>query len=247
MNYLKHYVNLIHKAQNRSKPEGYTEKHHIIPKSCNGSNNKNNLAILTAREHYIAHLLLAKIYGGSMIYAIYRMTPHKRRNSRLYKKFKEEWKIWFSNNFSGVNNHMYGRKHTDETILKFREYYKTHDHVMKGKKGKKLSEEAKKKISIFNLNRGGNPYNQIRSVVKNKDLFKKIAELVDIGLSNLEISRKLNIEINTKIFYMRDRIRREKIFKLIDILESNKYRITKDSSLKYILNIIREYIKDYNG
>jgi len=36
MNYLKVYCNLIRKAENRTPPEGYTEKHHIFPKSIFG-------------------------------------------------------------------------------------------------------------------------------------------------------------------------------------------------------------------
>jgi len=39
--------------------------HHIIPRSLGGLNDKINLVNLTAREHYIAHLLLWKIYKMS--------------------------------------------------------------------------------------------------------------------------------------------------------------------------------------
>jgi hypothetical protein len=60
MNYLKVYCNLIRKAENRTPPEGYTEKHHTFPKSIYGKNNR--LVVLTAREHYIAHALLERIY-----------------------------------------------------------------------------------------------------------------------------------------------------------------------------------------
>lgn len=59
MNYLKIYCNLIRKAENRTPPEGYTEKHHIFPKSIFGKNNR--VVILTGKEHYIAHILLEKI------------------------------------------------------------------------------------------------------------------------------------------------------------------------------------------
>ena len=60
MNYLKVYCNLIRKAENRTPPEGYTEKHHTFPKSIFGKNNR--VVILTAREHYIAHALLEKAF-----------------------------------------------------------------------------------------------------------------------------------------------------------------------------------------
>ena len=40
----------------------YFESHHITPKWLNGSNQKDNLVLLTAKEHYLAHLLLWKYY-----------------------------------------------------------------------------------------------------------------------------------------------------------------------------------------
>lgn len=61
MNYQLIYSKLISKAQSRGKPEERFEKHHIIPSSLGGSNNKANLVCLTLREHYIAHILLFKI------------------------------------------------------------------------------------------------------------------------------------------------------------------------------------------
>jgi len=60
MNYLKVYCNLIRKAENRTPPEGYTEKHHTFPVSIFGKNNR--IVILTSKEHYIAHILLEKIF-----------------------------------------------------------------------------------------------------------------------------------------------------------------------------------------
>jgi hypothetical protein len=67
MNYLKTYCNLIRKAEQRgytkkkSKEQGlYVEGHHIFPISIFGKNKR--IVYLTAREHYIAHALLEKIY-----------------------------------------------------------------------------------------------------------------------------------------------------------------------------------------
>ena len=61
--YTKWYYNIIHRANNRTLTE-YSEKHHIIPKSLGGSNDKENLAVLTAREHFICHWLLYKMTTG---------------------------------------------------------------------------------------------------------------------------------------------------------------------------------------
>lgn len=71
MNYQKIYDDLVYNAKHRSILLNYTETHHILPKSTypNYSNLKKydwNAVILTAREHYIAHLLLVKIFPNDM-------------------------------------------------------------------------------------------------------------------------------------------------------------------------------------
>lgn len=47
-----------------NEPIGYVEKHHIIPKCLGGTNSKLNLVKLTAREHFICHVLLTKMTKG---------------------------------------------------------------------------------------------------------------------------------------------------------------------------------------
>lgn len=61
MNYEKLYYSII---ENRklNPVDGYTECHHILPRSLGGSDTLDNLVNLTAREHFICHLLLTKIY-----------------------------------------------------------------------------------------------------------------------------------------------------------------------------------------
>lgn len=64
---------------------GYTERHHIIPRSFKGSNHSNNLICLSARCHYIAHLLLAKATGSpKMIKALHKMV-YSKNNGRDYR------------------------------------------------------------------------------------------------------------------------------------------------------------------
>lgn len=65
MDWNKIYRNLISQAiiENRIKnTKIYYEKHHIIPKHMGGDNSKNNLVLLTFREHVLAHYLLWRIY-----------------------------------------------------------------------------------------------------------------------------------------------------------------------------------------
>lgn len=105
MNYQRIYDQLINKRIKQPYKFDYHEKHHILPKSCGGSNDKSNIVYLSAREHYIAHLLLVRIYKNNknfyikMCYAIGRlMTGNKEFieklsnnfNSRLYENIKKE-------------------------------------------------------------------------------------------------------------------------------------------------------------
>lgn len=76
--YTKCYFNIISRAKARDlDTDLYVEKHHILPKSCGGDNSKLNLVKLTAREHYICHLLLPKMLSGKMknkmVHALWRM------------------------------------------------------------------------------------------------------------------------------------------------------------------------------
>ena len=68
MNYKKIYNSIIAKAklENRIKHNGiYYENHHILPISLKGENKKDNLVLLTAKEHFLAHKLLIKIYTNN--------------------------------------------------------------------------------------------------------------------------------------------------------------------------------------
>jgi len=65
MNHQKVYENIVQKAksENRQKGEGtYYEKHHILPRCLGGDNKMDNLVLLTAKEHFICHKLLTKLY-----------------------------------------------------------------------------------------------------------------------------------------------------------------------------------------
>ena len=60
MTYKEFIQNILDTRGHFGVPEGaYKEKHHIIPKCLGGTNSKDNLVDLYAKEHYIAHKLLA--------------------------------------------------------------------------------------------------------------------------------------------------------------------------------------------
>ena len=94
MNYSRIYNQIINRAKNRIL-SGYKERHHIIPKCLGGSNDKENLVDLTAREHYICHKLLIKIYpdSKSLRHAYWRMSTSKKSgygiDSRSYSESRQ--------------------------------------------------------------------------------------------------------------------------------------------------------------
>lgn len=61
MNYYKIYNSIIENRKNNSY-NGYTETHHILPRCLGGSDEADNLVKLSAKEHYICHLLLTRMY-----------------------------------------------------------------------------------------------------------------------------------------------------------------------------------------
>jgi hypothetical protein len=106
MNYQKHYDTLMNRAKNRLL-EGYSERHHIIPRCMGGTDEQDNLVALTAEEHYVAHQLLVKMYpdNDKLIYAAKMMTisgSDNIRNNKLYGwlrvKFSASMKELLKNN-----------------------------------------------------------------------------------------------------------------------------------------------------
>ena len=89
--YLVWYWQLCDRARTRLPPVEYTERHHVIPRCLGGAHSAWNIVVLTAREHYVAHLLLTRCRVGSskekMSYAAHLLMTTRTGcvvNSRLY-------------------------------------------------------------------------------------------------------------------------------------------------------------------
>jgi hypothetical protein len=91
MNYEKIYDSIIDHAKSRTTLTELFDKHHIIPRSMGGSDGKSNIVKLTLREHFVCHLLLAKIHGGGMLHAALMLSSFGRYGSRHYKWVRERY------------------------------------------------------------------------------------------------------------------------------------------------------------
>lgn len=143
MNYTSFIQNILNARGRFICGDEYYERHHIVPKCIGGTNDEDNLIDLFAKEHFIAHKLLAKENPNNkkLVYAYWMMAHCKKEDQDRYECTPEEYeesKISFSivhskyfkgklsgnkNHFYGVHmcgdkNPMYGRKHTDESKRK---------------------------------------------------------------------------------------------------------------------------------
>jgi hypothetical protein len=88
MDYKRHYNLLIERARLRNRSDGtYYESHHILPRCMGGSDDEDNLVLLTPEEHYIAHLILVRMYpeSKSLSHAAAMMCVGKKRtDNKLY-------------------------------------------------------------------------------------------------------------------------------------------------------------------
>lgn len=143
--YTRWYYSIVDRilSMKRIKTDGlYLERHHIIPKSLDSTlaRNKNNLVLVTPREHLILHKLLVRMvistdHRYKMLEAIrkyayrHKLTHLVVRDIEEARKLQSErLKMWWKNASTGER--------------------KARLTMAGWNKGKPLSEEQKKTISI---------------------------------------------------------------------------------------------------
>ena len=153
MNYLKIYNNIIEKYKqlNLQKKNGiYLETHHIIPRCVGGKDEKLNLVNLPAREHFICHLLLPKIYKKTQFeYKLWNainrfihgnnMKNKIKITSNQYRIIKENYSKFCKIQYKGEGNPNYGNKWSDEQKR----------NLSNKKKGKTLEERIGKEKALL--------------------------------------------------------------------------------------------------
>jgi len=157
--YKSWYDSIIQKAKVR-KLTGYKEKHHILPRCLGGKDTKTNLVELTAREHFIVHMLLCKFTKDqakrSMFFALNSMMNLNNRgmrkikySSRTFEKVRKQCAKYLKG-----NKYNLGRIPSKQTRLKISKATKglkksdeTRLRMSLANKGKVLSEEVKQKIA----------------------------------------------------------------------------------------------------
>jgi hypothetical protein len=144
------YYCIINRAKSRTLSEEiYSEKHHIIPRSLGGTNDLANLAVLTAREHFICHLLLPKMLTGTnkrnMSFAIWSMLTRDHSKNKSRYKVNSHWYETIKKQVADATSHLHkGKVVSNETRKKISAKAKGRTSP---NKGKPMSAEQKEKIS----------------------------------------------------------------------------------------------------
>lgn len=134
--------------------------HHIIPRSLNGSDKRDNLVLLTREEHAQAHLLLALALGHVF---------KKLWNLRGFYEFYSETEL------NTIKEKAPKHFLSEETIDKFRKL-RSEANKREGilKLGAHLSEETKEKISQTLKDKGVNK--GVKNGMSNKDIWDNYDE-----------------------------------------------------------------------
>ena len=147
MNYKKIYDNIVDRARSEDRKKGngvYYEKHHITPKCLGGSDSKENLILLTAKEHFVSHKLLVELYPNNkkVFYGWFMISTIKKgkmegRNihisSKDYERLRESHSKYASKLRKGIPL-------SKETKIK----------IGKASEGRVCSEETRQKLRIAN-------------------------------------------------------------------------------------------------
>lgn len=219
--YTTWYYCIVNRAKDRVI-DGYTEKHHIIPKTLGGKNNKLNIVSLTAREHFICHLLLTKMLDGKerqkMVYALHMLSNSKNAkqqtryipSSKLYEYERKMFSAVHSERMKDNHplknpihkiSHQLGVDQRGPTSIKGRKHKLESIEKMKNKEwsDKALANRLNNCLKAAEARKGSVWSDAQRErifnsyVIKNKHLFPKVFELSDIGVSIRQISIKLGI------------------------------------------------------
>jgi len=175
MNYQKIYNKQVRRGQNRIL-EGYSEKHHIVPRCLGGTDEATNLVSLTPEEHYLCHLLLVKIHPNNIRLvkaAMFMVSSNNnvKRNNKAYGWLKRQYAEYMSgpNNPSTLNG-PWNKGITGYNVkVNFSEEFK-----------KQTSDRMKTK----NPCAGVKPWNHPRATDYSKSVWKQAELLYTVWITN---------------------------------------------------------------
>jgi hypothetical protein len=204
MNYKKIYDDLMNSRLkiksiriNEKKDGKYFEKHHIIPKCKGGTDNtpykNNNIVLLTAREHFLAHWLLWLIYRDRQtalaFHKMMSITKNLKRvnNSIGYEEAREAFRLTnIGNQYGKGKTRIVTDEEKKNKSLKMKGLFTGDKNPFYQKKHTDESKEKIKQKRLKFLER--TPINE-RCNYKGRKILMKNNEIIGIFDSTSDISK----------------------------------------------------------
>ena len=150
LHYLNRYVRLLTIWQAQVIPiTEYTERHHILPRSmfaefASFRKYPDNMIVLTARQHFVAHWILSKAFKtNGMIYAYYAMMNGSLKQRQLSYTSRQYESARMALSKSMIGN--------SRGIGAISEWHK--QRISKALTGRIIGDETRKKLSEANKGR----------------------------------------------------------------------------------------------
>lgn len=173
MNLQKIYDSIIKRSLkrglNKKKLDGYFEKHHIVPKCVGGKDENSNYVLLTAKEHYICHMILPYLYpyAKGLWVAVHRMSQSqvaKLKGLKISAKTYEFYKL---------------KANEERSYYSSLREHKEHERTI-------ISQKAKKR------------WDEWRRSGEADELAKRISSATSEAMKNPEIREKTRINAGSK-------------------------------------------------
>lgn len=199
--HLKRYLKLIETQALPKKVKGdYLEEHHIYPRCIFGDTKQ--LAVLTARAHFIAHELIWRHYkeikhpkANKLAYPLNRMkSAIKNQHStteklRVTSRMAEIVRRSMHEALIGKNNPFYGKKHSPEALAKM-----SAKHT-----GVVVSPETLKKMSEASKQMWANDDGRLRKALSERMTGREVSEETRKKISIGHIGKEVSKEAKEKI------------------------------------------------
>lgn len=186
--YLDRYYKFIEycKEMNINLSDCYTEAHHILPRGefeeySSFRENPWNRINLTARQHFIAHMLLWKCFGRTQTAAFYAMSNESdfSINNRIYERLKKERSILISQVLTGkkkTEDHVNKINRNPEKIRKTAE---AHTGMKRSIESRNKMKQSRKKYLSTNEIRNKNTVVYTNIITNERSYFNK-TEIVSL-------------------------------------------------------------------
>lgn len=273
MNYSNIYKSIIKYRQKNTidKNDGYSELHHILPRSLGGKDIASNLVRLRAKEHYTCHLLLTKMYKEGtpayykMVTAWNNMSVESGNQCRniskgaMYERLRLAFSKSMSYHQSGNKNSQYGLVwiHNPATLESLR-ICKDNDvpeGFKKGRKPKVINKKRNKIFERYNLyltiyEKNGFSYFCNHFKYKKSELYLLIMfKKYIVNLDEKHINRIKLIENNKKnIISYEDNVKiYTKYYEIYNSYGKDEFiKITGyDKTIQNLIANFKKYVKEY--